>query len=236
MINNPKELLPYQGKLKFYPPIAMLFVSLFIAVNLITQKLVPIGDSLMLTAGDFLYPLSYMLSIILTEVYGYTMSRRVIWTAFVCNGFVAIIIIFSIWLPAAVKWQEQQAYTMILGRTPRILAASFSAFLVGEFIGTYILAKIKVLTLGKYLWFRTLSSTFIGQFIDSITFTVIAFMGILTWHDVIILSITAYWCKIIYQTLLTPAIYMVVRFLKKQEHVDIFDRNTNFNPFNLGLK
>ena len=235
MIHNPKELRPHQ-QLKFYTPIAMLFVSLFIIVNIVTQKIVPIGGQLILTAGDFIYPLNYLLSMILTEVYGYTMSRRVIWSAFVCNVFVALAIALSIALPEATSWHEQEQYRTILGRTPRLLAASLGAFLVGEFIGTYILAKAKVFTAGKYLWLRTMGATLVGQIIDSIAFTAIAFIGIISWQDIVILCISAYGCKIIYQILLTPTIYMLANFLKKREHVDIFDRNTNFNPFNLGLK
>ncbi|MBU0744748.1 MAG: queuosine precursor transporter [Gammaproteobacteria bacterium] len=234
-IHDPRELLACK-QLRFYAPIAMLFVSLFIAVNIVTQKLVPIGGAMMLTAGDFIYPFLYILSILLTEVYGYAMSRRVIWAAFGCNLFVALIILFCIALPAAASWQQQEQYAMILGRAPRLLVASLGAFLVGEFIGTYILAKTKVFTSGRYLWFRTMGATLVGQMVDSVVFTVIAFSWIVPWRDVIILSVSAYGCKVVYQTLLTPAIYVFAGFLKKHEQVDIFDRNTNFNPFNLGLK
>lgn len=232
-IYNPQELINRQG-FKFYTPIAMLFVTLIFAVNIISQKIVPISGNIMLTAGDFIYPLDYVLSIILTEVYGYAMSRRVIWTAFICNIIVAIIIVFAIALPAASSWHEQAQYAVILGRTPRLLAASLGAFLIGEFISTYILAKFKVLTAGKYLWFRTIGATAVGQLVDSVAFTAIAFAGIVSWYDVIILAISAYWCKMAYQILMTPGIYVVARFLKKYEHVDIFDRNTKFNPFSLG--
>lgn len=234
-IHNPKELLRYQG-LKFYTPIAMLFVSLFIAVNIIAQKIVPISNNIMLTAGDFIYPLTYASSIILTEVYGYAMSRRVIWASFICNLVVAAIIMFAVTLPAAASWHEQEQYAVILGRAPRLLGASFGAFLIGEFIGTYVLAKLKVFTSGKYLWFRTIGSTLIGQLIDSMVFTTIAFVNVISWNDIMILGISAYWCKIVYQIVLTPGIYASARALKKHEHVDIFDRNTNFNPLNLGLK
>lgn len=235
VVNNPQELCSYQ-KLRFYTPLAMLFVSLFIIVNIITQKIVPIGEYLMLTAGDFIYPLNYVLSMILTEVYGYAMSRRVIWAAFVCNIFVAVVTTVAIALPPASSWPHQFSYAMILGQAPRLLSASFGAFLVGEFIGTYILAKTKIFTAGRYLWLRTMGGTLIGQAFDSIAFTTVAFVGIVSWHDVMILSVSAYGCKVIYQVLLTPIIYILTRFLKKQEQVDIFDRNTNFNPFNLGLK
>lgn len=234
-INNPTELFSHQG-LRFYMPIAMLFVSLFIVVNIVTQKIVPIGWGLILTAGDFVYPLLYLLSIVLTEVYGYAMSRRVIWVSFVCNVFVAIVIVLSIHLPAADLWPEQNSYAAILGRAPRLLIASLSAFLIGEFIGTYVLAKAKIFTDGKYLWLRTLGATLIGQSIDSFIFTIIAFIGILSWYEIMILGASAYGCKVFYQVLLAPGMYSIARFLKKHEHVDIYDRNTDFNPFNLGLK
>jgi uncharacterized integral membrane protein (TIGR00697 family) len=235
IINNPKELVGHQN-LRFYMPIAMLFVSLFIVVNIVTQKMIPIGGGLMLTAGDFVYPLSYLLSVVLTEVYGYAMSRRVIWMSFICNLFVALVIIFSIYLPTTDLWQAQEAYAAILGRAPRLLVASLTAFLIGEFLGTYILAKAKIFTKGKYLWFRALGATLIGQGVDSVVFTSIAFFGIIIWKNIFILSVSAYFCKVIYQVLLTPGIYSFASFLKKHEHVDIFDRNTDFNPFNLGLK
>jgi queuosine precursor transporter len=225
-----------QQQLKFYTPLAMLFVSLFIVVNIVTQKIVPVSENLILTAGDFIYPLNYLLSMILTEVYGYAMSRRVIWGAFVCNIFVALAIMLSIALPEASSWHEQKQYAMILGHVPRLLMASLSAFLVGEFIGAYILAKTKILTSGRHLWFRTMSATLVGQLIDSMAFTGIAFAGIIGWQDIITLSFAAYGCKLVYQTLLIPITYIFANFLKKREHVDIFDRNTNFNPFNLGLK
>lgn len=234
-INNPTELRQHQ-RLKFYTPLAMLFVLLFLVVNIITQKIIPVGNSMVLTAGDFIYPLDYALSLILTEVYGYAMSRRIIWFSFGCNFIIAIIIMFSIALPAASAWHEQEQYAAILGHTPRLLGASFCAFLFGEFIGTCILAKVKIATSGKYFWFRTIGATAVGQLIDSIVFAVIAFTGILSWHNMLVLVASAYGFKIIYQIIVTPGIYACARFLKKYEHVDIFDKNTSFNPFNLGLK
>jgi len=235
MINNPKELHPAKH-LKFYAPLAMLFVSLFIVMNIVSQKIVSIGGGIILTAGDFIYPLNYILSIILAEVYGYALSRRIIWSGFICNIIIALVISFSVMLPQDSSWLYQEQYVMILGRAPRLIAASLSAFLIGEFIGTYVLVKIKVLTSGKHLWFRSMMATLLGQGVDTVIFTIIAFAGVLSWQNVIILGIAAYWCKIIYQTLLTPGVYVLARFLKRREQVDIFDKNTNFNPFNLGLK
>ena len=220
-------------QLKFYTPIAMLFVCLLLIVNIISQKIIPIYGNIILTAGDFIYPLSYTLSMILTEVYGYTMSRRVIWSSFACSILASIIIIFAINLPYADSWHNQEQYASILGSTPRILMASLGAFLFGEFIGTYTLAKLKIATHGKYLWMRTLGAISIGQLLDSLIFTTIAFVGVVSLRHVIILSLAAYVCKIIYQVLLTPGIYVLVGFLKKHEGLDVFDRRTDFNPFNL---
>lgn len=220
-------------QLKFYTPIAMLFVCLLLMVNIISQKIIPIYGDIILTAGDFIYPLSYTLSMILTEVYGYTMSRRVIWSSFVCNIIASAVIILAINLPYADSWHNQEQYAAILGSAPRMLMASLGAFLFGEFIGTYILAKLKIFTHGKYLWMRTLSAISVGQLLDSLIFTTIAFIGVISLRHVIILSMAAYVCKIIYQIVLTPGIYVLVGFLKKREGLDVFDRHTNFNPFNL---
>lgn len=235
MINTPQELQP-RRQLKFYTLIAMLFVSLAIITNIVAQKVVPLGSHLILTAGDFTYPLNYLFSMILTEVYGYAMSRRVIWAAFFCNVVVILIMVFAVVLPAAAAWHDQAAYALVLGRAPRLLLASLGAFWCGEFVGSYILAKIKVNTLGRYLWLRSMAATLAGQLIDSVLFTTIAFGGVVSWQDVLTLSLVAYGCKIIYQLLLTPVIYLLAQYLKRREQVDIFDVNTNFNPFHLGLE
>ncbi len=234
-IYDPNQLAK-QKQLKFYPLIAMLFTALFVVVNIITQKIVPLGGFFLLTAGDFIYPLLYILSILLTEVYGYAMSRRVIWGAFFANIVVALVIYLAIILPYDPSWLEQQPFELILARTPRILGASLMAFLIGEFIGTYMLAKIKLFTQGRHLWLRTTSATLVGQAIDSFIFTSVAFLGIVSFGNILILSFSAYFCKIIYQLVFTPTIYSLAKFLKQRENIDIFDRHTNFNPFNLGLK
>jgi queuosine precursor transporter len=235
MIQDPAKLSRHES-LRFYTPLAMLFVALLVIVNIITQKIIALGGGLILTPGDVIYPFDYTLSVILTEVYGYAMSRRVIWCALACNIIIALIISLAITLPPAPHWHNQASFALILSNAQRIVLASFSAFVVGEFVGTYILAKIKVRTAGKYLWFRAASATLIGQAIDCVIFTLVAFAGILVTKDLLILLGTTYICKILFQLLLTPAIYALAGFLKQKEGVDIYDRNTNFNPFNLGLK
>ena len=228
-IQDPQQL-HQRSLLKFYHLIAMLFVVLFLITNIIAQKIVPLGTKLVLTAGDFVYPLMYFVSMLLTEVYGYALSRQVIWSAFINNLLMVLIITLAIQLPAADCWQQQAAFATVLGAAPRLWLASLAAFLFGEFIGTYLLAKIKILTQGRYLWLRTFSATLIGQLIDSLIFTVIAFYGIHSWENVLLLSGAAYGCKLFYQLLLTPLSYPVVNFLKQQENLDIFDHHTRFNP------
>jgi len=234
MITDPKKLSKHLG-LKYYTPFAMLFVAVLIITNIITQKIVPIGFGLILTAGDFIYPITYIISMILTEVYGYALSRRVIWCGLACNLLIVGVVKFAIFLPAATIWTEQAQFANIIGRTTQLVFASFTAFVVGEFLNTYILAKLKVFTEGKYLWMRGFAATLIGQAIDSTVFTCIAFWHILHLHDAIVLNTTVYVSKILYLLVLTPLIYWLARFLKKHEGVDIYDTHTNFNPFNLGV-
>lgn len=218
---------------KCYTFLSMLFVSLFLVSNLIAQKLVSFNNGLVLTAGDIVYPINYIISMILTEVYGYNMSRRVIWSAFICGLFSSFIFTMSVLLPSANCWYEQNHFAFVFGKAPRILFSSLFAFLIGEFIGSYILAKIKVVTLGKYLWLRSLCATLVGQIIDGTSFNIFAFFGIISWHNIIVLSFSSYSCKLLYQIILMPLIYIIVKFIKKYEQIDIFDNNTNFNPFNL---
>lgn len=236
IIRDPKLLLDRKA-LRLYTPIAMLFVSLLLITNIITQKIVPIShNGLILTAGDFIYPLSYAISVILTEVYGYAMSRRVIWAALACNVLLVLIINLTVLLPPAPIWHDQTAYALILGRTPQIVFASFTAFAIGEFIGTYVLAKLKIFTVGKYLWLRTIGATVVGQAVDSAVFMIIAFWNVIGFKNTALLFLSVYVFKVIYQTVITPLIYALARFLKKYELIDIYDKGTNFSPFHLGLK
>lgn len=235
MIHNPKNLIPHAG-FKFYTPLAMLFVSLTLVVNIITQKIVPAGFGLFLTAGDYIYPLIYAISLILTEVYGYALSRRIIWLGWCANLLASLIIAFAILLPSAPSWKMQAPYALILGRAPLILVASFLGFISGEFASSFLLAKQKVWLQGRYFWLRALNSTFVGQVLDTIIFDVMVFWQILSWSEILILSVTCYVFKICYQLLLTPLLYVIADFIKKREAIDIYDKHTNFNPFRLRLE
>ena len=228
IIHDPRILLNYGTK--FYVPLAMLFVSLLIIVNIIVQKIIYVGGGLLLTAADVIYPLVYILDVIITEVYGYAMSRRVIWGAFFCNIIIVGIIIFAIYLPSNPVWHDQNSFVQILGQEPKFVIASLMAFLTGEFVGSYIIAKMKVFTAGKYLWLRTTSAALIAQVIDCSIFTSIAFYGTLGFHNILLMAFTIHWIKIVYQIIATPGICSFAKFLKKREGVDVYDRHTNFNP------
>lgn len=230
LLTDPSDLT-LNNKLKFCTPIAMLLVTLLIVSNIIVQKIVPVGSFFILTAGDFIFPFVYMLGNILTEVYGYSISRKVIWLALFCNIIVIFIINLAILLPSDSSWTQQISFTLILSRTTRIISASAVAFLFGEFLNSYLLAKLKVLFAGKKIWIRLFSSSSIGQGFDILLFNLIAFWGILTAYKLFLLTISIYFFKILYQIVLLPLIYLSVHFLKRRENIDIFDRNTNFNPF-----
>ena len=208
--------------------IGALFVTCLITANTIAVKIIGVG-SFIVPAAILVFPLSYVFGDILTEVYGYSVSRRLIWLGFGCN----LIFVFFAWigqiLPAASFWEGQAAYEAILGYTPRLLVASFAGYLVGEFTNSYILARMKVLTGGRWLWTRTIGSTIIGQGLDTSLFIVIAFIGTTSFTPMLILY---HWvAKVGIEAICTPLTYAAVNWLKRQEGVDVYDKQTKFNPF-----
>lgn len=216
---------------RYLPVIAALFVTALITANIIAVKLVDIAG-LVVPAAVIIFPLSYLFGDVLTEVYGFAQARRVIWLGFFCN----LIVVLAIWagqvLPAPSFWEGQAAYEQILGFTPRLLIASFAAYLVGEFANSYILARLKVMTQGRWLWSRTISSTLVGQAFDSAVFITLAFVG--TGVPDLTSLILAQWAfKSAYEILATPLTYLAVNALKRAEGIDTFDRETNFNPLAL---
>lgn len=223
----------------WYSFITALFVVTLVTSNIIAVKVVHIFG-LFLPAAVILFPVAYIFGDVLTEVYGYARARQVIWTGFFCNLVAVIAIWISGVIPPALFWSAgafktpetaQQAYKAILGFTPRLLLASFSAYLVGEFLNSFVLARLKVQTKGRFLWMRTITSTIIGEGADSLIFISIAFWGIFS-PSAIGLSILSQWVfKVVYETLATPLTYLVVNKLKKIEQEDYFDRTTDFNPF-----
>jgi uncharacterized integral membrane protein (TIGR00697 family) len=223
---------------RWFPLVTAIFVTTLVISNIIAVKLVQIGG-LILPAAVVLFPIAYIFGDILTEVYGYSAARKVIWTGFFCN----LLAVGAIWLagilPAAPIWSAgafqspdtaQQAYSAILGFAPRLLIASFIAYLIGEFLNSYVLAKLKLKTQGRFLWLRTIGSTLVGEGADSAVFITIAFSGILP-SDAMGSAILSQWLfKVGYEVLATPLTYLVVRLLKRSESEDYFDRNTDFNP------
>lgn len=212
--------------------IACLFVTCLIISNIVAVKLAVIFG-LILPAAVVIFPLSYILGDVLTEVYGYARARQVIWLGFTCNLVAVVAIAIAGALPAAGFWDGEDAFQRILGQTPRILAASFLAYLVGEFVNAYVLARLKVATEGRLLWLRTISSTLIGQAFDSAIFMTAAFAGILEPGDLMAAAITQWLFKSAYEAAATPVTYAVVGFLKRREGREVFDRDLRFNPLAL---
>ena len=210
--------------------IVVIFVTSLITANITAVKLIDLFG-LILPAGIIIFPLSYITGDVLTEVYGYRQARRVIWLGFFCN----LIAVIAIWigqvLPPASFWDGQIAYERILGYTPRLLVASFFAYLVGEFTNSFVLSKMKIATRGRWLWLRTIGSTLVGQGFDSLVFITLAFVGTIPLQAMILAIITQWLAKSSYEAVVTPLTYVVVNFLKRKEQLDVYDHNTRFNPF-----
>lgn len=210
--------------------IAAVFVTCLLTANLIAVKLVDLGG-LVLPAAIVIFPLSYIFGDVLTEVYGYRQARRVIWLGFLCN----LVMVVAVWvgqvLPPAMFWEGQAAYEQILGFTPRLLVASFTAYLVGEFANSYVLARLKIATRGRWLWTRTIGSTLVGEGLDSLVFITLAFAGVIPTVEGLLSTVVTQWLlKTAYEVVATPLTYAVVTFLKRVEGLDVYDYDTNFNP------
>lgn len=222
---------------RWLPVIASVFVTSLVISNIIAVKLFTAGP-FALPAAIIIFPISYIFGDVLTEVYGYARARQIIWIGFGCNLFAVTAMWISIQLSPAQFWtlgyssakSAQQAYEAVLGFTPRLLASSFAAYLVGEFLNSFVMAKMKLATNGKYLWTRTISSTLVGQFADSGIFITLAFIGTLPSTFLVRLIVTQWLVKSAYEIVATPLTYAAVNFLKRSEHQDYYDRETNFSP------
>ena len=216
--------------LLYFDIIMALFVAVLIISNIAATKMLKLGP-FTFDGGTILFPLSYIFGDILTEVYGYKRARRVIWTGFFCTFLMAAILMIVGKLTPAADWPFQDAYMAILGMTPRIVLASLIAYFAGSFSNSFSLAKIKIATKGKWLWLRTIGSTIVGEGIDTILFILIAFWGVLPASLLLTVIISNYIFKVGVEVIITPLTYKVVGFLKRREGVDVYDVNTNFNPF-----
>lgn len=212
--------------------VTALFITCLITANIIAVKIVNVFG-LVLPAAVIIFPISYIVGDVLTEVYGYARARHVIWLGFFCNLIAVIAIGAGQILPAAPFWDGQDAYRRILGYTPRLLLASFLAYLVGEFANAFVLAKMKVATNGRWLWMRTIGSTLVGQGLDSLVFITLAFVGTIPLQALASAVVTQWLAKSVYEAAATPLTYAVVNFLKRQEGLDVYDYDTRFNPLSL---
>jgi uncharacterized integral membrane protein (TIGR00697 family) len=219
---------------QYFDLVMALFVAVLIISNVASSKIVDLGP-FTFDGGTILFPISYIFGDILTEVYGYKRSRRVIWTGFGCAALTAITLGVVGMLPAAAGWEHQDAYMAILGQTPRIVVASLIAYFAGEFSNSFILAKMKVWTKGRHLWSRTIGSTLVGEGVDTLLFVTIAFAGTLPADLLLSIIISNYLFKCGIETLATPLTYRLVHFLKRVEREDYYDTDTNFNPFKLNV-
>ena len=182
-------------------------------------------------AGILFFPISYVLGDVLTEVYGYARARRCIWAGFGALLFMAFMAFVVVALPPAPSWTGQAAYEAVFGQVPRIVFASIIAFWAGEFANSYVLARMKIWTNGRYLWTRTIGSTVVGQGIDSLLFYPLAFYGLWDNQTLLIVLATQFALKVGWEALLTPVTYAVVGWLKRREGVDVYDAETDFTPF-----
>jgi uncharacterized integral membrane protein (TIGR00697 family) len=211
---------------------AALFVTCLLTANIIAAKLITVAG-VVLPVAIVVFPLSYILADVLTEVWGYAAARRVIWLGFAANALMVAVIWIGGEIPPAPFWQGQAAYREILGQSPRILVASFAAYLLGEFANAFVLAKLKVATGGRWLWLRTIGSTVVGQALDSTVFITLVFAGTVPAGLLPTIVAGQWGVKVLYEAAATPLTYTVVGWLKSAEGVDTFDYRTDFNPIRL---
>ncbi len=217
---------------RWFVAITAIFITCLITANITAVKLVSLGG-IILPAAVVIFPISYIFGDVLTEVYGYRQARLVIWLGFACNLLAVVAIWLGLILPSASFWNGQSAYVQILGYTPRLLLASFIAYLVGEFANSFVLAKMKIFTAGRWLWTRTIGSTLVGEGLDSLFFITIAFLGTIPSSGLFSAILAQWLFKSAYEVIATPLTYAVVNFLKRREGLDVFDYNTRFNPLTL---
>jgi uncharacterized integral membrane protein (TIGR00697 family) len=225
--------LPPGHRYKYYDLIMALFVTVLLCSNLIGPAKIWTFYGYSFGAGILFFPISYLFGDVLTEVYGYARARKVVWAGFGALIFASLMSTVVLALPPAPGWPHQEAHEIVFGVTPRVILASITAYWVGEFCNSYVLAKMKLWTKGRFLWTRTIGSTIVGTGIDSAIFYPVAFLGVWTTDQVIAVMFGNYALKVLWETLATPFTYRIVGFLKRVEHEDYYDRDTNFTPFSL---
>ena len=221
---------------KYYDLVMASFVTVLLCSNVIGAAKVCQLGSFKFGAGVLFFPISYIFGDVLTEVYGYARARKVVWAGFGAQIFASFMTFVILALPPAQGWTNQAAYETVFGSTPRIVLASLIAYFCGEFCNSFVLAKMKILTEGRWLWARTIGSTIAGELVDSLIFYPLAFWGL--WSQELVLQVMAtnYVLKVGWEVVMTPFTYIVVGFLKRAEDEDYYDRETNFTPFSLSDK
>jgi queuosine precursor transporter len=226
------EIAPQHAleRYKYYDLLVSSFVAILLVSNIVAPKFISVGW-FRFSGAQLLFPITYIYGDIFTEVYGYASSRRAIWNGFFASALLTTIATIVVKLPPSQDWPYQREYEIVLGFLPRIIIASLIAFWCGEFVNSFVVAKMKILTKGKYLWTRTIGSAAAGQAVDSILVMTIAFAGVMSATDIFRAIVSGYTAKVLYEAAMTPVTYAVVGFLKRKEGVDVMDIGTNFSPF-----
>jgi queuosine precursor transporter len=228
MQHEPATDVSHGSKYFFY--IGILFVAVLMISNTTASKLIELGP-FVVSAAIFVFPISYIFGDVLTEVYGYKASRKIIWAGFAAIIFMSFWYWFISILPPASFWTNQEAFQTILGTVPRITLASICAYFTGEFSNSFVLSRMKVWMEGKHLWMRTVGSTIVGEGVDSVIFAAIAFAGTVPFAALLTIIGSGYLLKVIYEVLATPLTYLVVKKIKRAEGIDVYDRGISYNPF-----
>lgn len=211
----------------------MVFVVVLLISNLVGQKICAVGP-FRISGAQLLFPITYIFGDIFTEVYGYSGARRAIWMGFFASALMAVFGMLVVALPPAPEWQNQAAFETVFNFVPRMVAASLIAYWAGEFTNSFVMAKMKVWSQGRHLWMRTIGSTIVGQFVDSVIVITLIFAGSQSFLTIVNLIFSGYIGKVLYEAAMTPVTYMVVNALKRVEGVDVYDVATDFNPFASG--
>ena len=227
---NPASFIQGDRRYKYLDPFITLFVAVLLISNLIAPKFFAIGP-LRISAAQILFPITYIFGDIFTEVYGYSASRRAIWYGFFASFILVAISYIAVIIPPAPEFKDQAAFETIFKPVGRFVAASLLAYWCGEFANSFTLAKLKLVTKGRYLWTRTIGSTVVGQAVDTTVVMFAAFYGTRSLGVIFSLILSGYLIKVAYETLMTPVTYLIVNSLKRAEGIDYFDYGTNFNPF-----
>lgn len=215
---------------RLYMTIGIIFVTCLVLSNTVAGKMWAVTDRITLPGAVILFPITYILADIFTEVYGFKKARFIIWTGFGCSFFAVLVYIITIALPYPAFFENQDAYKTVLGTTLRVAIASFAGYLFGEFSNSIIMSKLKVVTKGKNLWIRTIFSTIVGEGFDSVIFITISFWGTMENREVLKMILFQYLFKVLYEAIFTPVTYLVVKWVKNKEGIDTFDYNEKYNP------